>query len=210
MGASQNTAVPSRRNTLVGLHHHGDQQIAGGAAVLAGVALSPQGDGLAVVDAGGNGDLDGLAFAHVRRCPWQSGQGWWMMLAACRRTCGQGRLVANTPMGVCRRVCTVPLPWQSGQISGVVPGGAAAALAGRRTARMRSTVTLLFAAEGRLLEADGHAGADALAPLGGVGVPPLLAAEAAAEEAAEDVAQIAEVEAARAAECAACPPRPPP
>ena len=63
---------------------------------------------------------------------------------------------------------------------------------------------VLFAAEGRLLERDGHAGADALAPLGRVGVPPLLAAESAAEEAAEDVAQIAEVEAARAAVCAAC------
>ena len=34
----------------------------------------------------------------------------------------QGPLETKTPMGVCRRVCTVPVPWQSGQISGVVPG----------------------------------------------------------------------------------------
>ena len=33
----------------------------------------------------------------------------------------QGVDVAKTPMGVCRRTCTVPVPWQSGQISGVVP-----------------------------------------------------------------------------------------
>ena len=34
----------------------------------------------------------------------------------------QGLLEANTPMGVWRRVCTTPLPWQSEQTSGVVPG----------------------------------------------------------------------------------------
>ena len=59
-------------------------------------------------------------------------------------------------------------------------------------------VELLLAAEGRFGKGDGHAGADALAPLGCVGVAPLGAAKAAAEEAAEKVAQIAEVEARRA------------
>ena len=34
----------------------------------------------------------------------------------------QGRLLANTPMGVRCCTCTCPLPWQSGHISGVVPG----------------------------------------------------------------------------------------
>ena len=33
----------------------------------------------------------------------------------------QGEVVANTPMGVCRRTCTWPEPWQSGQTSGEVP-----------------------------------------------------------------------------------------
>lgn len=33
----------------------------------------------------------------------------------------QGEEVAKTPMGVCRRTWTVPVPWQSGQTSGVVP-----------------------------------------------------------------------------------------
>ena len=33
----------------------------------------------------------------------------------------QGDEVAKTPMGVCRRTWTVPVPRQSGQISGVVP-----------------------------------------------------------------------------------------
>ncbi len=53
----------------------------------------------------------------------------------------------------------------------------------------------LLTAEGRLLEADGDGHADALAPLGGVGIGAPPAAEAAAEKAAEDVPQVAEVEA---------------
>ena len=55
---------------------------------------------------------------------------------------------------------------------------------------------LFLAAKGRLLKADGHTQADALAPLGSVGVPALGGAEAAAEEAAENIPQIAKVEAA--------------
>ena len=53
----------------------------------------------------------------------------------------------------------------------------------------------LLAAEGRLLEADGNGLADALTPLGRVGVRAPSAAAEAAEEAAENVAQVAEVEA---------------
>ena len=73
-------------------------------------------------------------------------------------------------------------------------GGTAVALAGG-TLLAALDGDLLLAAEGRLLEGHGHAGADALAPLGPVAAR-LPAAEPAAEEAAEDVAQIAEVEAA--------------
>ena len=75
--------------------------------------------------------------------------------------------------------------------------GAAVALAGGALLAALH-VELLLAAEGRFGKGDGHAGADALAPLGCVGVAPLGAAKAAAEEAAENVAQIAEVEARRA------------
>ena len=46
----------------MGLDPHADDQIAGGAAVLTGVALAAQGDGLAVVDPGGNGDGNGALF----------------------------------------------------------------------------------------------------------------------------------------------------
>ena len=45
------------------------------------------------------------------------------MEAICSRVAGVGQVevVAKTPMGVCRRTCTVPLPRHSGQTSGVVP-----------------------------------------------------------------------------------------
>ena len=45
--------------------------------------------------------------------PRQSVQGWWMMRPLPPHL-GQGEDVANTPMGVCRRTWTVPVPWQSG------------------------------------------------------------------------------------------------
>ena len=73
-------------------------------------------------------------------------------------------------------------------------GGAAAAVAG-----LAVFIPLhrdgLLAAEGRFLKADGQGHADALAPLGRVGIGAPGAAEA-AEETAEDVPQVAEVEAA--------------
>ena len=76
-------------------------------------------------------------------------------------------------------------------------GGAAAALTGGALLHALHR-QLLFAAEGGLRKAQGYADPDALAPLRAVAAL-LLAAEAAAEEAAEDVPQITEVEAAEAA-----------
>ena len=64
---------------------------------------------------------------------------------------------------------------------------------------------LFLAAEGRLLKADGHTQADALAPLGRIGVPALSGAEATAKEAAENIPQIAKVEAAGTVSTAAGP-----
>ena len=48
-------------------------------------------------------------------------QGWWIIRPLPPHL-GQGEEVANTPMGVCRRTWTVPVPWQSGHTSGDVPG----------------------------------------------------------------------------------------
>src|SRR5699024_10147719 len=73
-------------------------------------------------------------------------------------------------------------------------GGAAAAAAGA-AGLIPLHGDLLLAAEGGLLKADGDGHADALAPLGSVGVGAPSPAEAAAEKAAEDVSQVAEVEA---------------
>ena len=47
----------------MGTDGDGDQQVAGGAAVDTSVALAPDGDGLAVVDARGDAGLDDLAAA---------------------------------------------------------------------------------------------------------------------------------------------------
>src|SRR5699024_1647550 len=54
---------------LMGPDGDGDQQVARRAAVLAGVALAPDGDGLAVVDAGGDAGLDGLFLPHHAAAP---------------------------------------------------------------------------------------------------------------------------------------------
>ena len=53
----------------------------------------------------------------------------------------------------------------------------------------------LFTAEGRLLKAEDQGHAEALPPLGGVGIRPPPAAEAAAKEAAENIPQVAKIEA---------------
>ena len=47
----------------MGPDRNGDEQITGRAAVLSGVALSPDGDGLAVVDTCGDLGLNGAALA---------------------------------------------------------------------------------------------------------------------------------------------------
>ncbi len=54
-------ALPAEQ--LVGPDRNGDEQITGRAAVLAGVALAPDGDGLAIVDTCGDVGLNGPALA---------------------------------------------------------------------------------------------------------------------------------------------------
>ena len=68
-------------------------------------------------------------------------------------------------------------------------GGAAGAPAGL-TGLRAGDGDLLLTAEGRLLKGDGHRRAEVLPPPGGVGVGPLGAAKAAAEEGAEQVPQV--------------------
>lgn len=106
----------------------------------------------------------------------------------------QGPWLCMTPKGVRWAWVTVPVPWQPGHTSGVVPWAQPFPLqVGQDSAALHRHGFL--AAEGGLREVHGHAGPDALAPAGSV-APLLAAAEAAAEEAAENVAQVAEVEAA--------------
>ena len=68
-----------------------------------------------------------LAWIFRRRrtmpLPRQSLQGSLMILPRPPQR-EQGAVEAKTPMGVCRRVWTTPLPPQSGQVSGEVPGAA--------------------------------------------------------------------------------------
>src|SRR5699024_3999643 len=65
--AEHRRALPAEQ--LVGPDGDGDEEVAVLSAVAAGVALAPDGDGLAVVDAGGDGDLDGLAPADLAGAP---------------------------------------------------------------------------------------------------------------------------------------------
>mgnify|MGYP000211180891 CR=1 FL=1 len=88
------------------------------------------------------------------------------------------------PKGVRCVVRTLPVPWQSGQTSGVVPGGAARAVAVGALLDL-GDVYLLLAAEGRLLKADRDGGAQALAA-------PRAAALGRAAAEAEYVAKISE------------------
>ena len=158
------------------------------------MALSPQGDGLPVVDTGGDIDLNGTPFTDTA-------------LTVAVRTGLMDDLAGAAALGAGRcggKHAHGRLPPHL-HIAGAVTGGthlrrgtrsaAVALTGGALLAALHGN--LLLAAESRLGEADGHAGADALAPLGTI-APLLTAAEAAAEKAAEDIAQIAEVEARRA------------
>ena len=120
MGASQNTSTPSRRNTSSGCTI---------TVISRSPALPPFLPALPCprremvwpwsIPAG----MVTLMVLRLRTrpCPPQSVQGWWMMRPVPRHF-WQGRLLANTPMGVRCCTCTCPLPRQSGHISGVVPG----------------------------------------------------------------------------------------
>ena len=182
-------------------HGNGNQQIACGAAVFPGVALSPDGNGLAVVDARRDLGLNGTAF------PLQTA-------AAAGRagSLDDPALAAAAPAGrgggedAHRRL--PPHLHLTGAVAvrADLRGravGAAGAVAGG-TGLIAVYADLLLTAEGGLLKADGHTQTDALAPLGGVGIPPLGGTESAAEKAAEDVPQIAEVKAAGVIGSAAC------
>ena len=65
-GSLAEDAGPLPAEELVGPDGDGDEKVARGAAVLPGVALTPDGDGLPVVDTGGDAGLDlALAADHA-------------------------------------------------------------------------------------------------------------------------------------------------
>ena len=185
----------------MGLHHHGNQQIAVGAAVLAGMALTAQGNGLAVVDAGRDVDLHGLALACASAAV-TVGTGlmddFARPAALAADSLGlhhaKGRALrlryraAAVAVGADLRRC-------AGRTAAALTGGALlAALNG----------DLLLAAESRFNKVHRHAHANTLAPLRAIAPALTAAAKAAAEKAAENIAQIAEIKAACAIS-AACP-----
>ena len=146
-----------------------------------------------MVDAGGDIDLYGLAFAH------------------CAGAAAIGAGLVNEPAGAAALAAgTIGGENAHGGLPASLHGAGAVAIradfgcgAGRTAISLtgRALLTALqgdgfLAAEGRLRKADGDAGPDAFPPLGGVGVAALTAAESTAEKAAEDVAQVTKVEAA--------------
>ena len=170
----------------------GDKQVPGGAAVLPGVALAPDGNGLAVVDARGYAGLNGLALADRARAPaFPAGLVDNLPLAAAAGAGGRGGEDPHgrLPPDLDRSgAMAVRADLRGGPLS-----AAAALAAGAGLQPLHGDG--LLTAEGRLLKAEDQGQADALSPLGGVGVAPPPAAEAAAEEAAENIPQVAEVEA---------------
>ena len=170
----------------------GDKQVPGGAAVFPGVALASNRDGLPVVDACGNAGLDGPALPHRPRAPaLLAGLVDDLPLAAAAGAGGRGgedphgRLPPDLDRAGAAAV--------GADLGGGALGASASLAAGASLHPLHGDG--LFTAESRLLEAENQGHADALPPLGSVGVGPPPAAEAAAEEAAENIPQIAEVKA---------------
>ena len=179
-------------------HGHNDQQIARGAAVLTRVALRAQRNGLPVVDARRNADLDGLAVAdHALAAALGAGLMNDLTLASAALAGGRRRHIAQ------RRLAALLDHAAAAAVRADLGGRAlgAARAAAVRTLLDAVDTDFLLAAEGRLFKADVHARAQAFAALGRVGVR-ARAAEAPAEEAAEDIAEVAEVEPARAVSAA--------
>ena len=154
--------------------------------------LAPEGDGLAVVDAGGNGDLHGLAPPDLTAAAAVLAGGVHDLALAAAAGAGAGG-------GEDAHGSLPPLL----DLAAAVAVGAGLRIGTRSRAAAVAGVALLhplqgdllLTAEGRLLKGDGKAHPEALPPLG-AGAAAGTAAKAAAEEAAEDIPQVAEVEAA--------------
>ena len=125
-------------------------QVAGGAAVLARVALAPQGDGLAVVDTGGDADGDPLGLFHAAAAA-AGLAGAVDDLAGPPAAGAGGRWLekAKPPVRCCTRTTPVPLAVGAGLRRG--PGLTAGAVAGLALLAAVQ-VDLLLAAEGGLLK----------------------------------------------------------
>ena len=179
-------------------HDHVDEQIAGGAAVCAGVAVALAGDGLPVVDAGG--DLHGhlvLAADAAHTAAGLAGLVDDLARAAALGAGGGGlHRAEGGALGGAHGAAALAVGADLRRRA----GGAAVALAVGALLHAGSG-DLLFATEGRLLKGDVHAHAHALALAGGVRVAGLAAEAAeAAENVPKNIAEIAK--AVKAAEAA--------
>ena len=188
-----------------GLHPDVDDQIAGGAAVLAGVALAPEGDSLTVIDTGGDGHRDTALDLVVSGAVA-------VITGAVDDLAGAVALGALCGGGV-GEAAAAPLdadhtgaPAVGAGVSGGtrLTAGAVTGLTGLSAGQLNGLLT----AEGRLLKGDGQVDPQGLTLLGGVGLlltaeTAAKAAEAAAKEGAEDVAQVTHVKAAAAKATAA-------
>ena len=128
MGASHSTLVPSRRKISCGRTAMTISRSPAGPPFLPALPLPAQGDGLPVVNARGNGDLERLAAAELAVAV--TGLAGLVDDPALAAAAPQGAEVDMKPSGVWRRCCTMPVPRQSGQTSAVVPFFAAGAAAG--------------------------------------------------------------------------------
>lgn len=185
-----------------GLHRDGDEQITRRTTVLAGTALTPEGDGLTVVDARRDGDgqlflpphaaraiagLTGLVNDFSGTPALGAGGGG-----------GEGKATATSLDANCATAVAVraDLRRGAGGASGAVADVALFGAAHR---------DLLLAAEGRLLEGDGDPCTDGLPLLGAIPAAGAASAKASAEEGAEEVAQVDVAHIRKAAEAASEP-----
>ena len=172
-------------------HAHRHKQIACGAAVASGVAEPAQGDGLPVVDTGGNVYLDAARAAHLALA--FAGRARLMDDLACAAAAGARLLRLHHAERRARRARDGTAALAVGADLGGRALGAAGALALVAGLDLHN-VQLAADAEAGLLKADLHLGADILTAHGGVrralcAAEAAKAAEAAAKAAAEEVVQ---------------------
>ena len=169
------------------LHHH--DEVAAGTAVGAGVALAPEGEGVAGVGAGGN--LDGNLLGPTDGAATPAGLAGLvddLALAGAALAGLGGAHHAQHGALLDPDVAGAPAVGADFRSGAGLAAGAVAVGAGLHPV----DIEFLFAAEGGLLETEDQPGAQVFSGNGGVGVALTAgaAAETTAEEGGEDVAQV--------------------